>query len=162
MTEQTLRRELADSFHNRAHLYRLLLDSLERRMTPDAAEAVLSEVCHARGREVAAAAFARFGPGDAPALGEAFLAASPDGGRLYPTEVERRPEGISFRVLACPLKAAWQSAGLPAERIAVLCRIAGTFDRGLFEATGVRFANRTWRPADGEGCCHIHLDNAEP
>ncbi len=31
-------------------------------------------------------------------------------------------------------------AGASEERLATLCRIAGGFDRGLFEATGVRFS----------------------
>jgi hypothetical protein len=158
MGEERLRRELADSFMNRAHLYRLMLEELEARMPAAEAEALLSAVCRRRGQEVAAGAFAGFGPDDARALGEAFLSASPDGGRLYPTEVTRMEGGIAFRVLSCPLKSAWQAAGLPAERIAALCRIAGTFDRGLFEATGVRFANETWTA--GEGCCRISLRNA--
>ena len=42
-----------------------------------------------RGREVAELAFAAFGPNDARAIGEAFLAVSPDDGRMYPTDVER-------------------------------------------------------------------------
>ena len=41
-----------------------------------------------------------------------------------------------------------------------LCRIAGAFDRGLFEATGVRFSNATWTEG-AEGCCRIDLADAE-
>ncbi|MCZ8547009.1 hypothetical protein OOJ09_22710 [Mesorhizobium qingshengii] len=43
----------------------------------------------------------------------------------------------------------------------MLCRIAGAFDRGLFEATGVRFENITWTPGHGSGCCHIALTNRD-
>jgi hypothetical protein len=40
--------------------------------------------------------------------------------------------------------------------LATLCRIAGRFDNGLFETTGVGFASETWR-AGREGCCTLHL-----
>ena len=114
-----------------------------------------------RGKEVAAAAFASFGANDAPAIGEAFLAVSPDGGLMYPTDVERGDDRIAFRVKRCPLKDAWVEAGVGDEKLATLCRIAGAFDRGLFEATGVHFDNVTWTPGHGSGCCHIALTNRD-
>lgn len=157
---ERLARELDAAFQNRADLYRLFYEELERACGPAEAEALMVRAVERRGEEVAAAAFSAFGPKDARALGEAFLAASPDGGRLYPTDVERHEDGISFRVKRCPLKDAWIAAGLDGERLATMCRIAGAFDRGLFEATGVRFANVTWTPGHGSGCCHIHLTNA--
>ncbi len=79
---------------------------------------------------------------------------------MYPTEVERRADGISFRVQRCPLKDAWRDAGVGDGRLQTLCRIAGAFDRGLFEATGICFTNRTWQVGDGDHCCEIHLTNA--
>jgi hypothetical protein len=80
---------------------------------------------------------------------------------MYPTDVDRGPDHIAFQVKRCPLKDAWIEAGVAEERLATLCRIAGAFDRGLFEATGVRFANVTWTPAHGPGCCHIALTNRD-
>lgn len=160
MTDQrieTLSRELDAAFRNRADLYRLFLEELEASVGLDAAEALMVRVIEKRGREVAAAAFSSFGPNDARAIGEAFLAASPDGGRMYPTEVDRGDHSIAFRVRRCPLKDAWMEAGIGDDRLTVLCRIAGAFDRGLFEATGVRFENVTWSPGHGADCCHIWL-----
>ena len=72
-----------------------------------------------RGKEVAAAAFASFGANDAPAIGEAFLAVSPDGGLMYPTDVERGDDRIAFRVKRCPLKDAWVEAGVGDEKHAL-------------------------------------------
>ncbi len=157
-----LKRELEDSFRNRGHLYRILLEELTARHGAAEAEDIMIAVCETRGREVAQEAFAVFGPSDALSIGEAFLAASPAGGQLYPVEVERFPEGISFQVKSCPLKSAWKDAGLSDVKIATLCRIAGAFDRGLFEATGIQFTNRTWTPGAGEGCCHIALRSTKP
>ena len=158
---QTLARELEAAFRNRADLYRLFLDELTGEMGAERAEALMVRAVERRGREVAAAAFAGFGPNDARAIGEAFLAVSPDGGRMYPTEVKRGPDRISFHVKRCPLKDAWVEAGVGEEKLATLCRIAGAFDRGLFEATGVRFDNVTWTPGHGDGCCHIRLTDRD-
>jgi hypothetical protein len=148
--------ELEAAFRNRGDLYRLMLEELTGELGAERAEAVLVRAIERRGREVAAAAFAGLGPRDARRIGEAFLAASPDGERMYPVDVERRADGIVFQVRRCPLKDAWVAAGVGGEDLARLCRIAGAFDRGLFEATGVRFANRTWTPGC-EGCCRIDL-----
>ncbi|BCH31717.1 hypothetical protein MesoLjLc_36470 [Mesorhizobium sp. L-8-10] len=158
---EVLSRELDAAFRNRADLYRLFYDELAATLGPDEAEALMIRVIERRGREVAEAAFRGFGPNDARAIGEAFLAASPDGGRMYPTDVERDERHIAFRVRRCPLKDAWVEAGIDGERLATLCRIAGAFDRGLFEATGVRFENVTWTPGHGPGCCHIRLGDRE-
>ncbi|RWH08366.1 L-2-amino-thiazoline-4-carboxylic acid hydrolase [Mesorhizobium sp.] len=154
-------RELDSAFRNRGDLYRLFLDELTAELGAEKAEALMIRTIEKRGREVAAAAFAGFGPNDALAIGEAFLSVSPDGGRMYPTDVERRPNRIAFKVKRCPLKDAWVEAGVGEEKLATLCRIAGAFDRGLFEATGVRFANVTWTPGHGSGCCHIALTNRD-
>ena len=136
-----------------------MLDELTADLGAERAEALMIRIIEKRGREVAAAAFAKFGPNDARAIGEAFLAASPDGGRMYPTDVERHADRIAFKVKRCPLKDAWTEAGVGEEKLATLCRIAGAFDRGLFEATGVRFDNVTWQPGR-EGCCTIALTDA--
>ena len=78
---ERLSRELAAAFWNRADLYRLILEALIAELGPRRAETVLAGAIEARGREVARQAFAGFGPNQARAVGEAFLAASPDGGR---------------------------------------------------------------------------------
>lgn len=160
MTDQRadmLSRELDAAFRNRADLYRLFYEELEAAMGPVEAEALMIRAIEKRGREVAALAFNGFGPNEARAIGEAFLAASPDGGRMYPAEVERGAAQIAFRVKRCPLKDAWLEAGVDEDRLTVLCRIAGAFDRGLFEATGIRFENVTWTAGHGSDCCHISL-----
>jgi len=157
---EKLARELEAAFRNRADLYRLMLRELTAEVGPARAEAILVRAIEQRGREVAEVAYAGFGPNEARAIGEAFLVASPDEGRMYPTEVERRDDGITFRVTRCPLKDAWVEAGVSDAELATLCRVAGAFDRGLFEATGCRFANVTWTPGR-TGCCTIALTDRD-
>ncbi len=154
---EVLSRELDAAFRNRADLYRLFYDQLSAEFGEDRAEEILVHAITRRGQEVAAAAFGKFGPDDARAIGEAFLAVSPDGGRMYPTVVDRGERHIEFKVQRCPLKDAWVAAGVGEKKLSTLCRIAGAFDRGLFEATGVRFDNVTWSPGHGSDCCHIRL-----
>ncbi|WP_378944639.1 L-2-amino-thiazoline-4-carboxylic acid hydrolase [Mesorhizobium sp. ANAO-SY3R2] len=158
---ERLAAELDAAFRNRADLYRLMLDELAAEFGDQKAEEIMVRAIEKRGREVAEVAFAGFGPNDARAIGEAFLAVSPDGGRMYPTDVERSDSHIAFKVKRCPLKDAWTEAGVGDERLATLCRIAGAFDRGLFEAMGIRFENVTWTPGHGPGCCHICLTDRD-
>ena len=162
MSSDQLRRELDDAFRNRALLYLDIYRELSAEIGAERAEAVLSRAIYARGKAVALAAFTGFGPNDARALGEQFLAASPDQGRLFPTAVTRSADGISFKVQACPLKQAWTEAGVPDAEMATLCRIAGRFDNGLFEHSGAVVETETWSPGT-EGCCCISLrDRKQP
>lgn len=156
-TEDTLRRELEEAFRNRAHLYRLLLDELEAEIGSARAEALMARALERRGAEVAAALF-KGTPPDPVAIGNRFLAVSPDEGHMYPHDAERSADRMTIRVNRCPLKDAWLGDGLPPERIAVLCRIAGAFDKGLFEAAGLAFSNETWSERRGGGCCWITLE----
>jgi hypothetical protein len=86
---ERLSRELDAAFRNRADLYRLFYTELEAEFGAVKAEAIMVRAVERRGREVAEAAFAGFGPNDARAIGEAFLSVSPDDGRMYPTDVRR-------------------------------------------------------------------------
>jgi hypothetical protein len=66
---------------------------------------------------------------------------------------------IKFR--ACPLREAWQEAGLPDEEVATLCRIAARIDNGTFEGAGFEFFADTWQP-NAEGCCCLHIRPGKP
>lgn len=127
-----LAKELRDSFENRALLYWHIYDELETELGPERAERTPD------------------------AVADRFLAASPDQGRLFPTEIVRRDGEVHIKVTSCPLKDAWAEADLHAQDLAAICRIAGRFDNGLFGACGIRFAADTWQPGS-TGCCHLHL-----
>lgn len=160
-SEDTLRNELKDAFKNRAHLYRVLLDELTNELGAARAEAALMRAVQRRGVEVAAALFAET-PADPHAVARRFLQVSPDGGDLYPHDVAESADAVTITVHRCPLKEAWTSASLPEADVATLCRIAGEFDRGLFEAAGVDFENSTWTATRGGGCCRITLKRRAP
>jgi hypothetical protein len=157
---ERLAAELEDAFRNRALLYLNLYQELSAELGPERAEALLGRAIYARGRAVAEAHYGGFGPQDAEKVADAFLSVSPNGGAMYPTDVTRRDDGsVTIAVRRCPLKDAWRDAGIDDAMLTTLCRIAGRFDNGLFETTGVGFASQTWC-AGREGCCTLHLSPA--
>ena len=157
---ERLRSELEDAFRNRAHLYRLFLEELETELGLERATTVMARALERRGQEVAQALFHDTLP-DPQAVGARFPSVSPDNGRLYPHEVETNSDTMEVRVHRCPLKDSWSASGLSPERIALLCKLAGSFDKGLFEAAGVAFSNQTWSQERGGGCCWIKLERCE-
>jgi len=153
----TLARELDDAFRNRALIYWSLYEELRAELGAERAAAILGRAIERRGAEAGAALFARLPAPTPEAVAAAFLAVSPDGGRLFPHEVRRDPDGaVHIKVTRCPLKDAWVGAGLGPADLAAICKIAGRFDTGCFGAAGIGFAADTWTPG-ASGCCHLHL-----
>jgi hypothetical protein len=157
MSEETLRRELYESFKNRARIYHLIFDELRNELGAERAEAVLKRAIYRRGAEIGAAKFAQFAPDDLAGLKAAFLDGIPDAGRMFQPEVlHADAEALDIKFHACPLRDAWQASGLLPEEVATLCRIAARIDNGTFEGAGFQFSADTWQPG-GEGCCRLHI-----
>ena len=97
MSEEQLRRQLYDSFANRAHVYRLLLDELRAELGEAKAAELMGRAIRRRGAEQAAK-YAPFAPADLAGLHEAFLGGLPDGGALFAPEVVRCDgEGLDLK-----------------------------------------------------------------
>jgi hypothetical protein len=157
MTEDTLRAQLYDSFKNRAAIYYLIFDELRRELGAARAEEILSRAIYRRGQEKGQEKYARFAPRDLAGLQDKFMAGLPDEGKMFQPEiVHSDAERLDIKFHACPLRAAWQEAGLPGKDIAALCRIAAHVDKGTFDGAGFRFTVDTWQP-DAEGCCFLHV-----
>jgi L-2-amino-thiazoline-4-carboxylic acid hydrolase len=157
MSEEALRRELYESYKNRARIYHLIFDELRNEFGADRAEAVLKRAVYRRGVEIGAAKFARFAPHDLAGLKAAFLDGIPDDGRMFQPEVlPSDAEAVDIKFHACPLRESWQESGLSDAEVATLCRIAARIDNGTFEGAGFQFSADTWQPG-GEGCCLLHI-----
>jgi len=157
MSEETLRSELYDSFKNRAILYYLIFDEMQKEIGPEKAEQILARAVYRRGAQTGRAKLARFGPDDLSGLQEAFLEGIPDDGQMFRPEVIRSDaEGVDIKFHGCPLRDAWQELGLPEDEVARICRIAARVDNGLFESAGFAFSADTWKPG-GDGCCYLHI-----
>ena len=155
--ENTLRAQLWASFKNRAMVYLEVYRVLEEELGAERAERLLKTAIYRRGCEVGAQ-FARFAPGDLAGLRDAFLAFIPDGGKVFDPQVVGCDDSqLEIRLCRCPLKEAWQEAGLSEPEVAKMCEIAGVVDNGTFEAAGFRLRSETWQPGR-DGCCHLFIE----
>lgn len=155
--EDQLRRQLYDSFKNRAVLYYLIFDEMRQELGADKAAEILSRAIYRRGAQKGKQKYAKFGPDDLAGLQKAFIEGLPDEGRMFQPELIRSDaEGLDIKFHACPLREAWQEEGLPDEEVATICRIAARIDNGTFEAAGFEFSADTWQPG-GDGCCYLHI-----
>jgi len=153
---ERLRGELYAAFKNRALMYWHVFDELRKALGEPQATSLMARAIEARGREIGRQ-FARYAPADLAGLGDAFVGGVPDEGRMFAPCVERcDPTALDIALQRCPLKEAWQAAGLSETDVATLCRIAGRVDNGTFEAAGFEFSADTWQPGR-DGCCHLHI-----
>jgi hypothetical protein len=153
---ERLRRDLYGAFTNRALMYWHVFDELRKALGEPQATALMARAIEARGREIGRR-FARYGPADLAGLRDAFVGGVPDDGRMFAPRVDRcDATALDITLQRCPLKEAWQEAGVADADIAALCRIAGRVDNGTFEAAGFEFSADTWQPGRN-GCCHLHV-----
>jgi hypothetical protein len=161
MSEQDLRDQLYAAFKHRAMLYYLIFDELRQALDEPQAIAILQRAIRRRG-EVVGQRYAAFAPHDLTGLCQAFLANIPDSGRMFSARVEHcDDQHLDITLQPCPLRDAWQEAGLADREVATMCRIAAAIDEGTFEGAGFAFSADTWRPGC-EGCCHLHIRPGVP
>ena len=155
--ENTLRSQLWASFKNRAMVYLEVYRVLDEEFGAERAAGLLKKAIYRRGCEIGRQ-FERFGPGDLDGLKRAFLDILPDDGKVFEPEVIACDDSrLEIQLRRCPLKEAWQEAGLDAAQVARMCEIAGVVDNGTFEAAGFRLKSETWQPGRS-GCCHLFIE----
>ena len=156
MTEETLREELYAAFKNRAMMVYHIFEELKAEVGEEQAERILKRAVRRRGVQIGQK-FARFSPADLAGLKEAFVAAVPDNGEMFDPEVLKCDrDTLEIQLRRCPLKDAWQEAGLSEDQVAKLCGIAAAVDTGTFEGAGFCFSVRTWQPGQ-PGCCRLKI-----
>ncbi len=156
MADNDLREQLYNSFKHRALLYYLLYDEMSAEFGAAKAAEVMERAIRRRG-EAIGQQFSAHGPDDLAGLRDAFLKVIPDEGHMFSPKVTRcDPQGLDITLQTCPLRDAWQEAGLNDTEVATMCRIAASIDGGTFEAAGFEFFAETWE-AGREGCCHLHI-----
>jgi hypothetical protein len=155
---ERLAHELDAAFQGRGRLYWDLYVTLREAHGAAEAERLLAAAIERRGRAGGEALFAGLEGASPQEIAAHFLrVASPDWGRLFPHDYEPRPDGsVTIRVRRCPLKDAWLADGRTPGEVAMLCRIAGRADHGVFGVADCRFSAETWEPGR-EGCCVLHL-----
>lgn len=156
MSEQELREKLYAAYKHRALLYWLIFDELRAEVGADNAAAILKRAIRRRG-EAVGEKYAPYAPGDLDGLRQAFLQNVPDDGKMFAPDVQQcDDQQLVMRLQSCPLKDAWQEAGLSEQDIATMCEIAAEIDVGTFEGAGFAFSAETWQPG-AEGCCLLRI-----
>jgi predicted ArsR family transcriptional regulator len=156
MAEQDLRKQLYASFKNRALMHYHIFAELRKEIGEERAVEIMKRAINKRGRQIGQQ-FAKHAPSDLEGLKAAFLDSIPDEGRMFEPEVLRCDAGcVEIKFHRCPLKEAWQEAGLRAEEVAKMTEIASSVDYGTFEGAGFTFSAETWKPGQ-EGCCHLTI-----
>ncbi|UFN49595.1 L-2-amino-thiazoline-4-carboxylic acid hydrolase [Roseomonas sp. OT10] len=155
--------ELDAAFKARGRLYWDLYLTLREAHGEAEAERLLAAAIERRGAAAGQALFAGLAAPTPMRVAETFLTrASPDWGRLFPHAIRARTDGtVRVLVRRCPLKEAWEEDGRSEAEIALLCRIAGRADHGVFGASGVGFSAETWVPGE-EGCCRLTFAPGSP
>ena len=146
--------QLRGAFKSRALFYVAIYREMADAIGAEQATEIMRRAIYKRGLETGVQ-FRQYAPGDLRGLCDAFLAFIPDRESLFAPEVVRCDESeLELKFHRCPLKEAWQEAGLPASEMAHLCSIAGIVDNGTFESAGFAFSSRTWHEGE-DGCCHL-------
>jgi len=161
MDAQDTRALLRRSFAMRAAAYAQIFDVLRQEFGTERALALCMEATRRMGEEMGKA-YARFGPDDLAGLRDGFLGGIIEGEALFAPEVTRCDEAeLEIYFHRCPLKEAWIEAGRSDDDVALLCRVAGAIDGGLFTRAGFTFAGDTWSPGE-PGCCRLRVRPGRP
>jgi hypothetical protein len=148
--------QLVAAFKSRALFYLAIYNEMKQEFGQERATAVMRRAIYKRGVETGAQ-FGKYAPGDLKGLCDAFLAFIPDHANTFrPEVVQCDGENLEIKLHDCPLKSAWQEAGLPDSEVAHMCSMAGLVDNGTFEGAGFEFRSETWQEGR-DGCCHLYI-----
>ena len=154
--EAKLLDQLRAAFKSRALVYHAVYEEIRNEVGVEHAQAIMKRAIYRRG-EAIAGNFSQHAPSDLAGLRDTFLAFIPQGPDLFAPEVQRcDADGLVVQFHRCPLKEAWEEAGLPEAERETLCALAGVVDLGTFEAAGFRITSDTWKPGRG-GCCRLNI-----
>jgi hypothetical protein len=156
MPVEEARALLRRSFAMRAAAYAHLFDVLREEFGADRALELAMKATRRMGEEMGRA-FEHLGPMDLEGLKNTFLGGIIEGETLFAPEVTRcDSDELEIYFHRCPLKEAWVEMGRSDEDVALLCRMAGAIDGGLFSRAGFTFAGDTWKPGES-GCCRLRV-----
>ena len=156
MSEENLRQQLYGAYKNRGMMYYHIFQELRAEVGEGRAVDIMKRGIYNRGLEIGKK-YKKFAPADLEGLKNAFLSGAADQGKMFQPQVLRCDgAGLDIQMQKCPLKEAYEEAGLTDEEIATMCNIAAVVDYGTFEGAGFRFYADTWKPGE-EGCCRLHI-----
>ena len=154
--EQRLIEQLRNALKSRAMVYLAMYEEIAAEFGADKAREICKRAIYKRGQSIAHL-FAPHAPADLAGLKETFLDFIPQGEHLFAPEVVQCTEQeLEIQFHRCPLKEAWQEAGVDGAALENLCDIGGVVDYGTFEKAGFAITSETWKRGR-EGCCRLHI-----
>ena len=162
MTEaQDLRKQLRNAIKPRAMVYHQVYQELIPEVGEKRAKEILKRAIYKRGVAIGQQ-FRNHAPDDLAGLKESFIDFVPDHGAMFnPRVLSSDDMQLDIHMAQCPLKEAWQEAGLTEETVKTMCEIAGVVDNGTFEGAGFTITGETWKPGE-TGCCTLHITPGAP
>ncbi len=155
MTQHDLEEVLYETNRERALLYLEFFREVRDRHGEEEAIEILTSAIKRRG-EAFGRTLGKFAPNDFQGLCNAFSFA-PDGGKLFSPEVIRCDgQGFEVKMRKCPLKDAWQEAGISDEALLTLLSCASAIDVGTMEAAGFDL-EVSLAGSDVAGCCYLKV-----
>ena len=160
MSEAQMRKHLVNAIKARALFYYAFYREFSAEIGAEKTSEIMKRAVYKRGLEIGRQ-FAGFAPSDMEGLKDAFLQFIPDpDGTFNPRLDACDAAGIDIELTTCPLKDAWQEAGLTDEEVMIMTDIAGAVDKGMFKAAGFSFEPDTWKPGR-LSCCRLHIRPGE-
>ena len=160
MANQVTRDDLVNAIKTRALFYYAFYKEFSAEIGAERTAEIMKRAVFKRGLEVGKK-FKAFAPNDFEGLKTAFLNGVPDPeGTFNPQVHSCGEEGLDITLRSCPLKTAWQEAGLSDEEVVIMTDIAGAVDKGTFEGAGFSFDADTWQPGR-DGCCRLCIRPGE-
>lgn len=140
----------------RARAYAHMFDVLREAFGTERAMELGQEITRRLGVQMGQS-FTDLKPDDLTGLKDRFLDGIPERDAMFGPDVEQcDDEKLQIYFHRCPLKQAWQEMGREGEELALLCKMAGAIDRGLFTTAGFTFDSTTWQPGES-GCCRLMI-----
>jgi hypothetical protein len=155
MCNYDLQSALHEANKERALIYLAIFREIQKRHGEEEAIDVMRAALIERGQAFGNT-LKQFAPRDFRGLCDSF-AYVPDGGKMFaPEEIRCDESGLKLKMKKCPLKEAWQSAGVTDEELKTLLKCASAMDVGTMAAAGFALKIKTWQPGE-EGCCYLEI-----
>lgn len=141
---------------DRALLYLAIFRESKKRLGEAEAIDLLRTALNQHGRAFGET-LSSYAPRDFRGLYNAF-AVPPDGSAkaFSPREDRCDEECLEIKFMTCPLKKAWQNAGVEDEELCTLLHCASALDEGAMDAAGFSLDIQPWKPGE-EGCCRLRI-----
>ena len=155
MNDKNLQDALYEANRERALIYLAIFRELKDRHGEDEAIDVMRTALVERGRAFGET-LKEFALGNFRGLCDAF-AYVPDGGVMFsPKEIRCDDSGLELKMQKCPLKEAWQDAGVTDDEMKTLLFCALAMDVGTMDAAGFALQINTWQSGE-DGCCYLKI-----